>query len=705
MIRCAGNYSIFEFIRSKYMRFTILILMGMVALSGCLTTNWPGIPKEPTLTNGFESDEAHLPTQEPILESPSPVFTIEPVRDYIFTLELIGQIGGDSSAIALVGDYAFLGVGPRIYILDISLPQHPKFISSSPVAGRGTVIAIQVIGTNVYAITGEADFLIVTYDEQYNFTTIASIELPEKVFDFILNGDFAYLAAGKAGILVLDIQNPTDPSILQFINTRGEARAVAVSGGYLYVAEAVQYSGATGGVLEVFDLSEPAAPHKVGSADVETPSLAITVQEDYAYLACGGVCLVNVSNPHQPNPTGRFTDYSLYDDIVVVGEYAFVSTNLYCDITSCPKRLARIDIQDPQNPIYIDPLMDVSDWRGFGSGRGLVAKDELIYLASGTGLQILDGKDMELIGEFQHIGSTADFVIGERYLYVTDYERTFSVVDISDAAFPVVVGMLNDCELCRNLVYQRGNVFTNRWRGNEILVIDVKDPLDPQVITRLNFEDGFVISHLVDRSYLYVIRSRENFPISPAHSELEIFDINNIAFPEKIGSLLLSMDVHYDWRLFPIGNYLYISTEGQLNIYDVSNINEPLLVGEINIDPGMKSDYWSTEVVENYAIMASRGQGSSLSTEMTLIDLSEPAQPHIISTLPISSGGSHITIASEIVYLSGFDGISVVDISKTFNPNEVDVLALNGKKIHALEDFLYVNVESGGIWILTIRRD
>jgi hypothetical protein len=43
-------------------------------------------------------------------------------------LSLQGQLGGSSYAVDVQGNFAYLGVGPRVYVLDISKTSAPKFM-------------------------------------------------------------------------------------------------------------------------------------------------------------------------------------------------------------------------------------------------------------------------------------------------------------------------------------------------------------------------------------------------------------------------------------------------------------------------------------------------------------------------------------------------------------------------------------------------
>jgi hypothetical protein len=63
------------------------------------------------------SINAHAEYQQP---APSDISRVSPVIP-----ELIGQIGGPAYTVALQGDYAYIGAGQRLLILDVSDPSLP----------------------------------------------------------------------------------------------------------------------------------------------------------------------------------------------------------------------------------------------------------------------------------------------------------------------------------------------------------------------------------------------------------------------------------------------------------------------------------------------------------------------------------------------------------------------------------------------------
>ena len=109
-------------------------------------------------------------------------------------VELVGQIGGTCQAVAVQGRYAYIGLGPRLAVVDISNPARPTLV------GQSTI-------------------------------------LPDGVSDVVVSGRRAYAAAVDAGLRVLDISDPAHPRELGYYDTPGHADNVAVSGTLVYLAD------------------------------------------------------------------------------------------------------------------------------------------------------------------------------------------------------------------------------------------------------------------------------------------------------------------------------------------------------------------------------------------------------------------------------------------------------------------------------------
>ena len=70
-------------------------------------------------------------------------------------ISLVGQIGGATYAVAVAGHYAYVGVGPRLVILDVADPSHPILVGqTAPLPG--VVEGVAVVGNIAYIAAGTA---------------------------------------------------------------------------------------------------------------------------------------------------------------------------------------------------------------------------------------------------------------------------------------------------------------------------------------------------------------------------------------------------------------------------------------------------------------------------------------------------------------------------------------------------------------------
>ena len=94
---------------------------------------------------------------------------------------------------------------------------------------------------------------------------VAAVPIQNRyVYSVALSGGYAYLAAGEAGLYVVDIRDPRNPAIVSRLDTTN-ARKVVVSGSYAYIAD-----GGSG--LGVIDVSNPAIPELVATLNTGSTS-------------------------------------------------------------------------------------------------------------------------------------------------------------------------------------------------------------------------------------------------------------------------------------------------------------------------------------------------------------------------------------------------------------------------------------------------
>jgi hypothetical protein len=81
-----------------------------------------------------------------------------------------------------------------------------------------------------------------------------------------------------AGLQILNVSEPATPTLVATLDTPGLARAVALSGTHVLVADSLNG-------LQIIDASQPAFPQVVGAVDTPGQAVDLALTPGYAYVA------------------------------------------------------------------------------------------------------------------------------------------------------------------------------------------------------------------------------------------------------------------------------------------------------------------------------------------------------------------------------------------------------------------------------------
>jgi len=286
-------------------------------------------------------------------------------------------------------------------------------------------------------------------------TALGFVPIPGFANSVDVSGDTAYVAAGAAGLQVVDVSDRAAPRIVTSVGTDGNANDVKIAGPSAFVAIG------TGG-LAIFDLSDPRMPTYAGGVDTPGTALDVAVLGDLVAIAdaSAGVQLVDVTNPAQP---------------VIVGSATTSGTA-----------------------------------RGvaFGDGPGL------LYVADGTGgvsiVEIADPAAAAKIGSVSTGGNAVDLVVQGAHAFVADRSQGFVVADIADPLSPEIATTLsrNDAGLLTDVAESgRFVLASDIFFVNLVPIVDVVPPTSPEVPDVVDFtgfrdDNGHGIA--VDGAYVYL---------------------------------------------------------------------------------------------------------------------------------------------------------------------------------------------------------
>mgnify|MGYP000426283636 CR=1 FL=1 len=248
-----------------------------------------------------------------------------------------------------------------------------------------------------------------------------------------ISGNYAYIAENYDGVVVINIENPANPTFVTQILESGNAVDIAISGNYAYVAN---YNGG----LLVLNIEDPSNPIKVGEYDTTSSASGVTISGNYAYIAEGtiGFEIINIEDPSNPTKIGKYNTPGTAMDITISNEHAYVA--------DYEKGMTIVDIGDPSNPVQVARISD----NNLKYAQSIFISGDYAYAANGgQGVYIIDIRDINsprVIQEYSTRYSAHSIFVAGEYAYVADGEDGLNIIQISGVntdSSHILVGLYN----------------------------------------------------------------------------------------------------------------------------------------------------------------------------------------------------------------------------------------------------------------------
>jgi hypothetical protein len=585
------------------------------------------------------------------------------------TPELINQIGGPMYAVAWQDNYAYVGVGPRLYILDVSNPAQPVFTGRTGVLPE---VVQDVAVSGDYAYITSFGFRIIDISDPAAPKEIGACSTPGRALGVAVSGNFAYVADDNFGLRIIDVSNPSVPIevgfygawwLVEIADPYTHSIDVAVSGNYAYITNNYEkYSW-----LEIVDITNPAAPVGAGSVVIPGHLMAVAVAGDYAYIAAkgSGLHIIDISNPAEAVDIG-FLDTIGVEDVVVVGKSAYITEEHrftivdvsnpeapasvgYYDTTGYTQGLAVagnyaflannltglhiIDISNPTAPAeagsYTTPIPD--------SAQGVMVVGKYAYVADDlSGLHIIDITDPVVpreVGFFDTPGRALDVVVAGSYAYIADFENGLRIIDISNPAAPTEVGFFDSPYYgVWEVAVAGSHAYLNDDQGG-FYIIDISDPTMP---TQIGFYGNYYGS-------LYDVTVVGNYAYAAAEwGGLRIIDISDPYAPTETGFFYTAVA----FGLEVVGNHAYLAA-GSLRIIDISNPSAPIEIGSCDL-PG-------DDVAEDVVVAGDYAYVFSITRGIYIIDISDPTTPTTVGLYENPNYVYDMAVAGNYAYFTYID--------------------------------------------------
>jgi hypothetical protein len=541
--------------------------------------------------------------------------------------EVIGHIGGAeisfSNTLVAAGNRLYLGLGPRLAVVDVFDPADPRQIGLSEL-------------------------------------------LPRAVRAVVLRDDVAFVALADHGVAALDLTDAARPRVIGRAATTVDAYGLAINGDRLFVA-GNDVANSTAGQLAVFAIGDPTRIEPLGELPLDGECLSVVVRGENAYVGCGSRAMhvVDVRDPTRLQRLASLPHTEGISDIGLLGSYVVLPYDFGLDI---------VDVSDPRNPRVLSrrTLPDIT--------HGIAVAGDRVYVAYYQGInkqadvQVFDAHQPtapRLEATLDTSGLPIDLVVQDGRAYVTYRQKNLTgteyvgVMDVADLARPREVGGLKAIGQIGivaapgtgNVIYAGKN---HNVGPSRLHAIDMSDPREPALLGSLDGVLDGLWDLAFDRDYVYT---------ADGLGGLRVIDADDPAHLRAVGHLDLSVDNALSVDVSAGRAYVGTSiahtgqTGGTLFVVDVSDATQPALLGWLYLpDAG-----WSVTVRGDVAYV---GVGSS---GLWLVDVADPRAPKRIATAP-SAGWVINTIVRDNLAFAYGSGVHVIDVADPAHPREISFL-------------------------------
>lgn len=579
-------------------------------------------------------------------------------------LAFLGGAGGATNPIAIAGQYAYIGEGLGLTVLDISDPNQPIVVGRTP--AFAVIDVIVVSGDYVYAtvqpfgdlwvidVRDPTKPLQVSYDDNYWVKALS------------IDSSYLYAADFGGGLHIYDVSNPTVLQEVGYLQTTGFPSGVDAAGGLAFVAD-------SSGGLWIVDVSDPTTPLELARIEVSPGQhvLDVSVVGDLLYTEYDGVFrVINISDPTNPTAVGTVNVFSGADVIEIAGDYAFV-INGFGDVVS-------INISDPENP------QSIAVYEAEDKAQDLATVGHYLYFTDQGlwGLDMTSPANPVEIGRYKTTDWMEAVVVAGNYAYVADQEKGLMVVDVSVPTLPQPIGFYNgprghgarDIALNNNYIYLAASF-------DGLRVIDVSNPAMPNEVG--SFDGSTTAARItVHGNYAYLIDSSGDFyvidvsdPVNP--TEVATYDLG------RIGTIQVA------------GDYAHIAA-GDFYILDISN---PVAITEVGVfDPGNGAAV-DVDLVDDYAFVAVSNH------HVLALDINDPTQIEEVGSF--STDPNAVAVAGGLAYVvRDFGVLEMFDVSNPAHPLLLDSVEFPGlgtfTDVYAVDDQIFVAGINNGLLLYEV---
>jgi hypothetical protein len=616
------------------------------------------------------------------------------------------QPTGICESVSSYGGVLAIGNGASVDFYDMAVPSAPVLLGN--VVAQARVIKVKNFGDTTVMVAGDFwsnSFIvnIVDSSDPANAVILGQTSVSSMVHAIAKSGSTVYLSLNYSTVIV-DISMPSSPSQ---VGTFESSMSSEARGDRLYL-------GTSDGALRIMDISTPASPVEIGSIDYDSSiyGLAISDDEQTAYLGRYGLQIVDISTPDTPVHVGEYTQsqYFFVSDIAMTsaglyflgdeGIYlvdptiptaptlsGFFASNRYntgisadatlpdyCYVAAGAGALA-LDFSTPDTPTDAASLIT-----GYYI-KNLVVQDIVTKdgkQAPDTDVQVNTASALGGVGRFRYLADSHDIFQYLPPLFATLFGVKLEGLDVvktgSSSTDPIAVATQDDVRLVsastgvepllstidlygwgKRLCFDDDKIAVSTSSAPTITFLDVADPENPSIEHTENVGETVVdLDWCEGHSVLSIVTGTSPEQVKLYNALVAVAPVLLSAFSP--GSNIVAVDV--------FENFMYVADyQNNIYVYDITDGTNPVQVGTFDMATftvtaalavGRPSALKDGEIYL-YAAVMDRG--------LVVLDVTNPAEISQVAWFNTADEASAVALHDDLIFVGdGFAGLYVMEL-------------------------------------------
>ena len=516
-----------------------------------------------------------------------------------------------------------------INVFDISNPLNPVLLKTIETSANSTYCS------NGYLYVAHGVLFIYDIEPLETVSLVKTVDIPGSASDIKVIGGYAYIAAGNASLVIVDIDPPESAFIAKLMNI-DNSYVIDVSGDYAYITD-------SGGEFRIIDINPPESAYIVKSVFLNRYGSDIAVANGYAYIAnsYNGLSIMDVDPPESAYIVKSVKSaFGEGERVYFSNGYAFVSIGNYGVMV--------VDVDPPESAFKTAEI-------GMSCGNSPRINGANGYAYSGDyecGIQILDIEPPESTSVISSIGMpgySSSLCIKGDYAYVTDDNSGLSVIDVEIPESSKLVANLATLDNAIN-IYIMDNYAIVAAYGAGVQIFYIDPPNLLSLVKTIDTPGGAC----------GVCSSGEYVFVADGEPGLQIIDI----YPMDSAQIIKTIDTPGDaYGVDILNGYAYVADgDGGLQIMDIDPPESSYIVKEVALP-----DFARVVRVSNgYAFIANYESG------LQIVDVDPINSAYTAKSVDTPSYAMGVCISGGYAYVADWSsGLQIIDI---FPPESASIV-------------------------------